>query len=386
MRVIFTTYPASGHFWPMVPLARELKHEGHELAFCVSGDLARIVTDLGFAAIPVHGLTHEEMVEEGNRRGPARESLIRTERWRFGASIFAYRAAAFVEPLTTVLDQWRPDVIVHEPAEFAAAIAGQRRDVPHVTHSWGGPREWQWGQLRSELMTPVWEKYGLAPAANGGDYEYLYLDICPPSLRYPPVESLVNVQLLRPDSPWSVTRPNDWLAQKTGVRTLYLTLGTMPANNTETYVLSLLVEGLARLDVNVIVTVGANNDPHDIGAPPPNVRIERYIRQDDLMPSVETVVCHGGSGTMFGALRHGIPLLLAPLGADHFQNAAACIEAGVARFLDVDSLTPDVVVSEASAVLEGGSYRERAGMIRQEIDAMPGPDVAVRRISELVGR
>jgi UDP:flavonoid glycosyltransferase YjiC (YdhE family) len=383
MRVLFTSCPMSGHFMPMVPLARQIEREGHVVAFCVSNDLAAVVASAGFAVAAVDYLTYEWMLSEGNRRGQARAALVRTERWRNGTSMFAWRAEAFVEPLIDIVDRWQPDVIVHEPAEFAAAIAGTVRGLPHVTHSWGALRETQWGQLRAELMEPVWDRFGLVPLAHGGDYEYLYFDICPPSLRAPELHGIPTAQPLRPDAPGPAAEPPAWLAGLPEDRTLYVTMGTMPANNTQTTLLCMLVEGLARHDVNVIVTVGNNNDPEELGPQPPNVRVERYVAQEDVLPFVAAVICHGGSGTMFGALRHGLPLLMIPLGADQFQNAAACTKAGVGRAVDVETLTADLVTSEAAVLLGDPSYRQRSEAVRNEITTMPGPEFGVRHLSIL---
>jgi UDP:flavonoid glycosyltransferase YjiC (YdhE family) len=384
MRVMFTSCPMSGHFLPMVPLARQIQAEDHDLVFCVSDDLASTVASSGFPVVVVGGLTREWMASEGNRRGPARTTLARTDKWRHGTSTFAYRAEAFVEPLIDIVDQWQPDVIVHEPAEFAAAIAATVRGLPHVTHSWGALRESQWGELRAELMAPVWGRFGLVPLLHGGDYEYLYFDICPPSLRSPALNGIPTARPLRPDAPGPATRPPDWLAGLPKDRTLYVTMGTLPVFNTEMTLLRMVVEGLARHDVNVIVTVGNNNDPEELGPQPPNVRVERYVPQEDVLPFVTGVICHGGSGTMFGALRQGIPLLMIPLGADQFQNADACTKAGVGRAVDVETLTTDLVTSEAAVLLDDTSYRYRSEAVRDEIRAMPGPEFGVRHLAVLV--
>jgi UDP:flavonoid glycosyltransferase YjiC (YdhE family) len=87
---------------------------------------------------------------------------------------------------------------------------------------------------------------------------------------------------------------------------------------------------------------------------------------------------------MFGALRHGLPLLMIPPGADQFQNAAACTKAGVGRAVDVETLTADLVTSEAAVLLDDPSYRHRSEAVRNEITAMPGPEFGVRQLADLV--
>jgi UDP:flavonoid glycosyltransferase YjiC (YdhE family) len=51
------------------------------------------------------------------------------------------------------------------------------------------------------------------------------------------------------------------------------------------------------------------------------------------------VVSHAGSGSLIGALAHGLPSLLIPMGADQPLNAARCQALGAAHVLDAVTLT-----------------------------------------------
>ena len=57
------------------------------------------------------------------------------------------------------------------------------------------------------------------------------------------------------------------------------------------------VEGL---DVRVLLTVGRRFDRSSLGAIPPNVRVEAWFDQANVLDQADLVVCHGGSGTAFG--------------------------------------------------------------------------------------
>jgi len=98
---------------------------------------------------------------------------------------------------------------------------------------------------------------------------------------------------------------------------VYLTLGTMFGNSE---VFRTALAGLAEERVEVVVTVGADSDPAALGPVPANARVERYIPQAELLPRCSVVVHHGGSGTMYGSLAHGIPQVVLPQGADNFVN------------------------------------------------------------------
>ena len=68
--------------------------------------------------------------------------------------------------------------------------------------------------------------------------------------------------------------------------------------------------------INLVLTIGSNADPADLGEQPAHVHIERYVSQSVLMPYCDLVVCHGGFGTVLTALDAGLPLVIIPIEAD----------------------------------------------------------------------
>jgi UDP:flavonoid glycosyltransferase YjiC (YdhE family) len=101
------------------------------------------------------------------------------------------------------------------------------------------------------------------------------------------------------------------------------------------------------------------------------------------MPHCDVVVSHGGSGSVIGALAHGLPMVLIPMGADQPMNAARCADLGVARVLDAVAATPGIAREAVSAVLAEPSYRRAAELMRDEIAALPEPAYAVKLLEQL---
>jgi MGT family glycosyltransferase len=129
--------------------------------------------------------------------------------------------------------------------------------------------------------------------------------------------------------------------------------------------------------------VGRHLDPAEFGPQPANVHIERYIPQALILPHCDAVVSHGGSGSVIGALAHGLPMVLIPMGADQPVNAARCAELGVGRVLDAMTATPQDVRDAVSTVLVDPTYRQAAERMRDEIAALPGPAHAVKLLEQL---
>ena len=165
-------------------------------------------------------------------------------------------------------------------------------------------------------------------------------------------------------------------ASRLGARpVVYVTLGTVPIFNRPDGFGPLLA-GLADVDADVVVTVGTDTDPAELGPQPANIHVERWLSLAALLPRCDAVVCHAGAGTTLAALSHGLPLVLTPRGADQFPTAAACRAAGAARTLAPDQISPARVREVVVAVLDDAAYRDAARRIQSDIAAMPAPTEA----------
>ena len=132
----------------------------------------------------------------------------------------------------------------------------------------------------------------------------------------------------------------------------------------------------------VVVTTGAGVAPEALGPRPPHVHVHAFVPQATLLPFCDAVICHGGSGTLLGAAAHALPQVVLPQGADQFANAELLARAGAGRMLTGDVDAADIHAATADA-LGDGPLREAARGVRDELDAMPPPSVAVELIEAL---
>jgi len=122
------------------------------------------------------------------------------------------------------------------------------------------------------------------------------------------------------------------------------------------------------------MTVGNDQDPAALAPFPQNARVERFIPQATVLPESAAVVHHGGAGTTFGALAHGVPQVIIPQGADNFDHAAMCTRAGSAVTVLPGHVDPATVTDAVRQVLHEPGYAVAARKTAAEIAAMPGPD------------
>jgi MGT family glycosyltransferase len=131
--------------------------------------------------------------------------------------------------------------------------------------------------------------------------------------------------------------------------------------------------------------VGPEQDPAQFGPQPGHVQIAQYIPQSRLLPRCALVITHGGFSTVLGALGEGVPMVIVPISADQPLLARRCAALGVARVVAREAVRPEAIREAVRDLLGNPAYRERAGAIRREIAALPGPEHAVGLLERLAG-
>jgi MGT family glycosyltransferase len=174
-----------------------------------------------------------------------------------------------------------------------------------------------------------------------------------------------------------------WLEGRAARPFVYFTLGTI-FNLESGDLFERVLAGLRELSMDVVVTVGRELDPKVLGPQPSNVYVRSYIPQSALLPHCDLVVSHAGSGSIVGALAHGLPMVLLPIGADQPFNAARCHDLHVGRVLNAVEATPEAVQRAATAVLEDPTYGQNAKRLEAENASLPDPEFGVRLIERLV--
>jgi len=363
MRVLFSTTAAEGHFLPLLPLASATRAAGHEVVFVTAASFTARIREQGFDALPA-GIDLAELEK--------RFARTRTQLWTSDlppaerrARAFSGRFAAIDTPakhaeLLVAAESWKPDAIVHEPADLSAPLVAARIGVPSIHHSFGRAIPTRALRAAAELVAPLWEDAGLEPDPFAGAYSGAFVDICPPSLQDEAPPPGVVIHRLRAVDRGARRPAEPPLA--------YVTLGTV-FNRVELF--RILLEAFAPLPCNVLMTVGETGDPDALGRIPPNAEVARYIPQREILPRTTALVSHGGSGSMLGALAHGVPVVFVPQGADQFENALAATQAGAGVTVMPDRQTVPILREALQTLLLDPSYAERAEGFAQEIAALP---------------
>jgi UDP:flavonoid glycosyltransferase YjiC (YdhE family) len=341
--------PFHGHFHPLVPLAQALQRAGHRVAVATADELGGTVLAAGLAWIPagLHPTAAGTIFEDDPHVD-------------YGYQIVSGKVAELVD---TLLSDFRADLVVREPTDLAPALAAEVIGVPCVDFGIANfiPVD-RWRILGAdETVAAIRRDYGLAPDPDLEClYRGLYLAVVPPEMEDVdplPVPDVLPVRYETWDAAEADVRPAAWLDELPDRPTILLTLGTVFNNRTDVFAAAL--EALGTEDLNVVCTLGADQDPGALGAVPANVRLERYLPHSAVLSRCELMVCHMGFNTMMGALCAGVPLVSVALGSDQLHNARRAEDLGLAVHVPEEELTAVSIRDAVRTVLADRSYAGR---------------------------
>lgn len=360
---------------PILPLAVELRAQGHDVHWVTGEPGASAVADGGFK-VTVAGMPERDRNAELNRRHPDlfTRPLAEARAIAFSTHFGELAAPVMLAALGSVMTEWRPDVLVHDAAELGAPLAAASADLPSVCLGFGELVPVRSARAAGDVVAPLWEAAGLEPDQYAGSYRGLYVDLYPASLRGEPMDHVPTVQ---------PHRPADASAPAAGPL-VYVTFGTLFNEVDDAF--RAAVWGAAAVADEVLVTVGPTGDPSGIGPVPANVRVERFVPQADLLPRCAAVVCHGGSGTVLASLAHGLPLLCLPRGADQFTNADNVARVGAGAVLRPTEVTEGAVRDALQALMGASTARLAAAGLAAEIAGMPSDAEVAAAIAAYAAR
>jgi UDP:flavonoid glycosyltransferase YjiC (YdhE family) len=369
VKVVLAALPAFGHVYPLVPLALALERTGAEVVFATGEEFAsrlpaRTVPGAeGSWAFSDATSEIERRIEQFGRVAPV-EGL--------GQTLFVELCAPHVvDVMTAVLERERPDVVVFEQTNVGAAMAAHVTGVRAVCLAIVG-----WGRQWSTIYGAV---AAMVRAPEAGALAEVLIDPHPPFLAdveaTPPFPTLA----MRPTawSPDGTVPP--WLLGRRRAPRVYLTMGTVFGNVDLLRAAALEIAGSG---CEVLVATGPGIEPGALGDLPAVVHVEQEVPQAHLLPYVDLVVHHGGTGTVIGSLASGLPQIVMPQGADQFWNADHLAAEGACRIVPPGAPPGSIAAAVSALTEQQAPERAAARRLGGVIVAMPSPDTVARRLLE----
>ncbi|MGZ8735003.1 MAG: glycosyltransferase, partial [Acidimicrobiia bacterium] len=335
----------SGHLDPLLPFLAGARRRGDETLVVGPPSMQEIVDGVGHP-FRAGGEPTEAVVAPIRERLPIASPEEASElgnRELFGR----LATSAMLPEMERACREWRPDLLLRDPCEYASAAVAGRLGIrtAQVAISLA---EAEWGSIHAAAPALEEHRVGLVDELLASPY----LTRFPAALDPSPFPATFRFRERAPESDRPL--PDWWNGSEAPL--VYVTFGTVlgymsMADN----VCRMALRAVEGLDARVLLTVGRRFDRSGLGPIPANVHVETWVDQRDVLGHADLVVCHGGSGTSFGALAAGVPVVVVPLFADQFENGRRIADSGAGL----------VVAAE-----------QRLGRARRVIDESDAPRIA----------
>ena len=351
--MLFASTRGAGHFSPLVPFIDAcVRSQGEAL---VVGPPALDARGYSFraGAAPLESLLGQFWAPVPSLP-PAQGDVVVV-----GTLFASLNVDAMLPTLMETIEEWRPDLVLREPYEYASAIAAGRLGVRHARVAAGTALN---EEAALALAGPALEER--EPGIARRIAESSFLSCFPTAVDPPPFP------VSRFRHPATEAKPQplpDWWPGDDRPL-VYMTFGTVAAGfplAAQAYPAALAAS--AELSTRVVLSTGRQE--LEQGDLPPNVHVEEWVSEPDVLAAASVAVGHGGAGTTLSALAAGCPLVVVPLFGDQPAHAVRVAVSGAGVPSSLDQLAERVKL-----VLSTDSYRTAVRRMADEMRAFPPVD------------
>ncbi|MGP4018002.1 glycosyltransferase [Saccharopolyspora sp. 5N708] len=406
MRILFTAAPGYGLMLPIVPLVWAARAAGHEVLVATTSEMTEVGARAGLPVVdvfPAHDVW-EELLRGASSGGESPElaRIIAAD----GMSAAYQKASQAGGPFglfTLTMTEgsieagraFGADLVVHTTDHTAGRLTAAALGVPLLEVgnriSWSArDADFRWGQDfygDDEITLALRAKLGIP---DGPPRLLARID-----LRAPSMGGLIGEESDPRDGvPWWSMRfvpfnggavVPEWALRQAERPRVGVTLGTVVPVMAGISSLSVAIEALDGLDVEVVLAAG-KTDLADLGELPANVRSVGFLPLSTFLPTSSLLVHHGGSGTTAAPLHYGVPQLVLPSFADNPMSAQRVVDRGVGLSHDPTTVDAAAVLAMVERLLTEPAFRAAAREVSAEMATQPSPASVVERVTELVSR
>jgi MGT family glycosyltransferase len=383
-RFLFVTAPWAASVEPTVALGRELRNRGHEVAW-VGSDGGRSARPGATSPLPATvalppDLDRALTTTATARHGPATVKFV----WQ---ELLVPLGRAMVPDVHAAVRRFGPDVLIADQEAIAGAGVALARGLPWATlATTSAPFGDPWRELPGverwtrRLLHDFQLEVGVPPArAAAVDprfSDHLVVGftteaLVGPADRFPDHFAFVGpVTGLQPAS--------DPRRRKDRDPRVIIALGPLWTDQGGRF-LHVTLEALTAMNVSPVVIAPAG----PCAVAPVNVSIADRLPPRSRLGPADAVVSTAGHTTVCQSLGLGLPLVLAPVGAEQPVVANQVVRAGAGVRVTFDRASPDDLRAAVERVLTDPRFRRAAARVRDSFVDAGGAAAAADRLEAL---
>ena len=153
---------------------------------------------------------------------------------------------------------------------------------------------------------------------------------------------------------------------------VYVSMGTVINDRPDFY--GKCIEALKDSDVDVLISCGNAMDREKLGPLPPNVSVQPYVNQLDVLSRADVFITHCGMNSVSESLYMAAPMVLYPQTGEQQAVAKRAAEMGAGVFLRDDSAGG--IRAAVREILDHPAYQEAAQVCSTDFRSCSGPSGA----------
>jgi zeaxanthin glucosyltransferase len=405
MKLGFICLNLPGHLNPMTALARQLEGRHHEVVFLYSSSANGLPCVPGDDRDPI------------NENRPEVSKLQGDDALGFSLGLLVQRTEAMLKSMPAMLEATGVDALIIDPIQFYAELAPMNLGVPYIHAAVAAHCDYSG-------YTPLCiysDRHQTTPAAiaknrkgvakfvkmlrNEGVQAYarsagIEIDWEDPGFTLSKIAWLTQMPRVFDfeNSHWPVqfhhTGPfHDGKGRAevdfpwerlTGEPLIYASMGTILNGQPEVF--RTIAAGVAKhKDVQLVLSIGDQLEPKQIGAVPRNAIIVKRAPQLELLKLASVCITHSGLNTVLESLAQGVPQVAIPVTFDQPGIAARIAHHKTGIVTSLDKLNAPHLSALLGEVLSNPTYRKNTCRIQKAIIKANGLSAAADLIENSLG-
>jgi zeaxanthin glucosyltransferase len=402
MKIGFISPFVPGHLNPMTTLARQLQSRSHDVVYISSPVVEAVIRANGLPFVSFGEKESPSVVSETFTSRLAQLSKLQGEdATRLVLQIVAARSETMLHSLPTILVEEGIEALVIDTYQFYAELVPLYLGIPYIHVSNALPFDysgytplclycWPHETTSAALArnrTGVAKFAGMLSEANARVRAYakslgLRIDWENPGST---ISELAWVTQMPREfdfesshwpSQFHYTGPfHDGMgrakvdfpwAQLTGEPIVYASMGTVGNGRPEIF-RTILSAVAKHKNVQLVLAIGNQVSPEQIGPAPSNAIIVKQAPQLELLKQSSVCITHAGLNTVLEALAQGVPQIAIPVTHDQPGVAARIADKKTGSVTSLDKLTESHLSALLDGVLKDSTYRSNARKLQQAI-------------------
>lgn len=389
--IVFFCIPAYGHTNPTLGVVRELTAQGHQVVYYSYDAMRKPIEAAGAKFVSCNAYDAEQRLspKDGERLG---RDLA------FSTQILVDTTLALDSAILSDMRALAPDCIVTDSMAIWGRLIARKLGIPFVssttTFAFNRHSARIMKQSPSQLLRML-----LSMPKIGREIKRLQAAGYPVKSVLDIIQNDENTDTIVYTSPefqpcaktfpaahyafvGPSIRPAEKTMEKPAQPLVYISLGTVVNNQPAFY--RQCIAALADSPYLVLLSVGDQLLPNDLGALPENIEVHARVDQIAVLQIADVFLTHCGMNSVNEALYFGVPLVMFPQTPEQGGVCTRVLQLGAGMKLDKPEAAS--IRKAIDAALSNPAYREKAGEIAAGFHRCSGAKGAAEKILEVIGR